>query len=160
METNPQSLSPLQVKELVLKTLSGWITERDHLNDLDRALGDGDHGSTIARGAQAAIDALQTGSFSSVNQVFGALGRAMITSMGGASGMLFGLFFRAAEKAPQNDVLDAAALSALFDRGFEGASTRTKAQPGATTRFDALLPAPPSPRQAGGHRGSAFVEDA
>ena len=86
METTPQSLSPLQVKELVLKTLSGWITERDHLNDLDRALGDGDHGSTIARGAQAAIDALQTGSFSSVNQVFGTLGRAMMTSMGGASG--------------------------------------------------------------------------
>jgi len=160
METNPQSLSPLQVKELVLKTLSGWITERDHLNDLDRALGDGDHGSTIARGAQAAIDALQTGSFSSVNQVFGALGRAMITSMGGASGMLFGLFFRAAEKAPQNDVLDAAALSALFDRGFEELSTRTKAQPGDKTMFDALVPALTSLREAGGDLVSALDEAA
>ena len=160
METSPQSLSPLQVKELVLKTLSGWITERDHLNDLDRALGDGDHGSTIARGAQAAIDALQTGSFSSVNQVFGAVGRAMMTSMGGASGMLFGLFFRAAEKAPQNDVLDATALSALFDRGFEELSMRTKAQPGDKTMFDALVPALTSLREAGGDLVSALDEAA
>jgi phosphoenolpyruvate---glycerone phosphotransferase subunit DhaL len=156
METNAPSLSPLQTKELVLKALSGWITERDHLNDLDRALGDGDHGSTIARGAQAAVDALQTGDFSSVNQVFGALGRAMMTSMGGASGMLFGLFFRAAEKAPQNEVLNVAALSALFDRGFEELSARTKAQPGDKTMFDALLPALTSLRECGGDLVSAL----
>ena len=160
METSPKSLSPLQARELVLKALSSWINERDHLNDLDRALGDGDHGSTIARGAQAAIDALQTGNFSSVNQVFAALGRAMMTSMGGASGMLFGLFFRAAEKAPENDVLDVAGLSALFDRGFAELSARTKAQPGDKTMFDALVPALTSLRESGGDLVSALDEAA
>ena len=149
METNLQSLSPLQTKELVIKTLSAWIAERDHLNDLDRALGDGDHGSTIARGAQAAMDALQVGNFSSVNQVFGALGRAMMTSMGGASGMLFGLFFRAAEKAPQTDLLNVIGLSSLFDRGLEELTARTKAQPGDKTMFDALVPALTSLRECG-----------
>ena len=141
METSPRSLNLLQVKELLVKTLTNLIAKRDHLNELDRVLGDGDHGSTMARGAQSAIDALEAGNFSSVNQIFGAVGRAMMTSMGGASGMLFGLFFRSAERAPMTDVLDTAALSAMFDRGLEELRVRTKAQPGDKTMLDALLPA-------------------
>ena len=148
MEKNLESLNLSQVKELLVKTLSSWVTERDRLNELDRALGDGDHGSTISRGAQAAIDSLQTGNFSSVNQVFAAVGRAMMTSMGGASGMLFGLFFRSAEKAPASEVLDLVTLSALFDRGLDDLKARTKAQPGDKTMFDALIPALTSLRES------------
>ena len=150
MEKNPQSLNPSQVKELLAKTLSSWVAERDRLNGLDRALGDGDHGSTISRGAQAAIDALQTGTFSSVNQVFATVGRAMMTSMGGASGMLFGLFFRSAEKVPASEVLDLETLNALFHRGLEDLQARTKAQPGDKTMFDALVPALTSLRESRG----------
>jgi dihydroxyacetone kinase-like protein len=160
MEKNPQSLNPSQVKELLAKTLSSWIAERDRLNELDRALGDGDHGSTISRGAQAAIDSLETGSFSSVNQVFGAVGRAMMTSMGGASGMLFGLFFRSAEKVPASDVLDLGTLNALFDRGLEDLQARTKAQPGDKTMFDALVPALTSLRASRGDLISALDQAA
>jgi phosphoenolpyruvate---glycerone phosphotransferase subunit DhaL len=148
METKAQSLSPSQVRELFIKTLANWIAERDRLNDLDRALGDGDHGSTIARGAQAAIDGLRSGSFSSVNQVFSTVGRAMMTSMGGASGMLFGLFFRSAERAPETETLDRATLCGLFDRGLEDLRARTKAQPGDKTMFDALVPALTSLRES------------
>jgi dihydroxyacetone kinase-like protein len=148
METNRQSLNPRQVKELLMKTLAGWVTQRDRLNELDRALGDGDHGSTVARGAQAAIESLQAGNFSSVNQVFGAVGRSMMTSMGGASGMLFGLFFRSAERAPESDVLDLATLNAIFDRGLDELKLRTKAQPGDKTMFDALVPALTSLRES------------
>lgn len=150
MEKNLESLNPSQVKELLAKTLSRWIAERDRLNELDRALGDGDHGSTISRGAQAAIDSLQTGNFSSVNQVFAAVGRAMMTSMGGASGMLFGLFFRSAEKISVSEVLDLGTLNALFDRGLEDLQARTKAQPGDKTMFDALIPALTSLRKSQG----------
>ena len=150
MEKNPLSLNPSQVQELLAKTLSSWVAERDRLNELDRALGDGDHGSTISRGAQAAIDALQTGSFSSVNQVFATVGRAMMTSMGGASGMLFGLFFRSAEKVPASEVLDLGTLNALFDRGLEDLQARTKAQPGDKTMFDALVPSLTSLRESRG----------
>jgi dihydroxyacetone kinase-like protein len=156
METNRQSLNPLQVKELLVKTLAGWAIERDRLNELDRALGDGDHGSTVARGAQAAIDSLQAGNFSSVNQVFGAVGRSMMSSMGGASGMLFGLFFRSAEQAQESDVLDLATLSALFDRGLDDLKVRTKAQPGDKTMFDALVPALTSLREGRGDLVSAL----
>lgn len=156
METNAGTLSPAQAKQLLLKTLTSWMAERDRLNDLDRALGDGDHGSTVARGAQAAIDVLQTTDLSSVNQVFAVIGRAMMSSMGGASGMLFGLFFRGAEKAAQSNVLDAATLSELFDRGFQDLSARTKAQPGDKTMFDALVPALTSLRQCQGDLCSAL----
>ncbi|HTD17312.1 MAG TPA: dihydroxyacetone kinase subunit DhaL [Chthoniobacterales bacterium] len=160
MEKNPQSLNPSQVKELLAKTLSSWVAARDHLNELDRALGDGDHGSTISRGAQAAIDSLEIGSFSSVNQVFGTVGRAMMTSMGGASGMLFGLFFRSAEKVPASEVLDLGTLNALFDRGLEDLQGRTKAQPGDKTMFDALVPALTSLRESRGDLISALDQAA
>src|SRR3984885_638374 len=156
MEKNLQSLNLSQVKELLVKTLSSWVTERDRLNELDRALGDGDHGSTISRGAQAAIDSLQTGNFSSVNQVFAAVGRAMMTSMGGASGMLFGLFFRSAERVPASEVLDLVTLSALFDRGLDDLKARTKAQPGDKTMFDALIPALTTLRESRGDLISAL----
>ena len=141
MDTNSESLNLTQVKELLVRTLSGWINERDRLNDLDRALGDGDHGSTIARGAQAAVDSLEAGTFSAVNQIFGAVGRAMMASMGGASGMLFGLFFRAAERVPERSTLDLATLSEIFESGLDDLRTRTKAQLGDKTMFDALIPA-------------------
>jgi phosphoenolpyruvate---glycerone phosphotransferase subunit DhaL len=160
MEKDSQTLNPSQVKELLAKTLSSWAAERDRLNELDRALGDGDHGSTIARGAQAAIDSLETGNFSSVNQVFGAVGRAMMTSMGGASGMLFGLFFRSAEKVPESEVLDLGILNALFDRGLEELKARTKAQPGDKTMFDALIPALTSLRESRGDLTSALDQAA
>jgi dihydroxyacetone kinase-like protein len=156
MEKNLQSLNLSQVKELLVKTLSSWVTERDRLNELDRALGDGDHGSTISRGAQAAIDSLQTGNFSSVNQVCAAVGRAMMTSMGGASGMLFGLFFRSAEKVSASEVLDLVTLSALFDRGLDDLKARTKAQPGDKTMFDALIPALATLRESRGDLISAL----
>jgi phosphoenolpyruvate---glycerone phosphotransferase subunit DhaL len=156
MEKNLPSLNLSQVKELLVKTLSSWVTERDRLNELDRALGDGDHGSTISRGAQAAIDSLQTGNFSSVNQVFAAVGRAMMTSMGGASGMLFGLFFRSAVRVPASEVLDLATLSALFDRGLDDLKARTKAQPGDKTMFDALIPALTTLRESRGDLISAL----
>src|ERR1700722_823668 len=160
MEKNLPSLNLSQVKELLVKTLSSWVTERDRLNELDRALGDGDHGSTISRGAQAAIDSLQTGNFSSVNQVFAAVGRAMMTSMGGASGMLFGLFFRSAERVPASEVLDLVTLSALFDRGLDDLKARTKAQPGDKTMFDALIPALTTLRECPGDLFSALDDAA
>jgi phosphoenolpyruvate---glycerone phosphotransferase subunit DhaL len=160
MEKNLQSLNPSQVKELLAKTLSNWVAERDRLNELDQALGDGDHGSTISRGAQAAIDCLQTGNFSSVNQVFAAVGRAMMTSMGGASGMLFGLFFRSAEKMPASEILDLGTLNALFDRGLEDLQARTKAQPGDKTMFDALIPALTSLRESQGDLSVALDQAA
>ena len=156
MEKNLESLNLSQVKELLVKTLSSWVTERDRLNELDRALGDGDHGSTMSRGAQAAIDSLQTGNFSSVNQVFAAVGRSMMTSMGGASGMLFGLFFRSAERVPASEVLDLVTLSALFDRGLDDLKARTKAQPGDKTMFDALIPALATLRESRGDLISAL----
>lgn len=160
MEKDLHSLNPSQVRELLAKTLLSWIAERDRLNELDRALGDGDHGSTISRGALAAIDSLQTANFSSVNQVFAAVGRAMMTSMGGASGMLFGLFFRSAEKIPASEVLDLGTLNALFDRGLEDLQARTKAQPGDKTMFDALIPALTSLRQSQGDLISALDQAA
>lgn len=74
--------------------------------------------------------------------------------------MLFGLFFRSAEKAPASEVLDLVTLSALFDRGLDDLKARTKAQPGDKTMFDALIPALTSLRESRGDLISALDQAA
>ena len=70
------SFRPRPVAALTTLSSSG-----DYLNQLDQALGDGDHGSTVARGSDAAIRELQARTFANVNQEFEAIGSAMMSSM-------------------------------------------------------------------------------
>lgn len=139
-----ETLNSLEIDDLkvcltaALKTLS---SNRDHLNALDQALGDGDHGTTMFRGSEAAITALAGGSFATVNAVFEAIGSAMMTSMGGASGILFGVWFRAAKFCPDANRLDTATLKTFFDRSLLDLKKKSPAAVGDKTMMDALIPA-------------------
>lgn len=124
--------------QVCLKTLAA---NRDHLNALDQALGDGDHGSTMHRGAEAAIAALEAGEFSTVNSVFEAIGSAMMTSMGGASGILFGVWFRGAKYCPASTEFDPATVKSIFERGLQDLRKKSPAIVGDKTMMDALIPA-------------------
>lgn len=135
------SLNIEQTRSLVTHALEDLAAKRDELNQLDRALGDGDHGTTIARGAKAAIDALREAGPGSVNEVFTLTGRAMMKSMGGASGVLFGVFFQGAKACAGTQVLDAQTLFGFLNRGLEALKQKTKAQPGDKTMLDAVVPA-------------------
>ncbi len=81
-----------QTRRLISRALENVTAKREHLNELDRGLRDGDHGTTIARDARAAIDVLRDTDPSSVNEVFTLAGRAIMKSMGGASGVLLACF--------------------------------------------------------------------
>ena len=83
-----------------MKALRRLADGADYLNELDRAVGDGDHGTTIARGVKFVIRDLETAQPSNVNEIFVLVGKGMMKSMGGASGILYGVFFRAAQDAP------------------------------------------------------------
>lgn len=116
--------------------------ERDALNRLDAALGDGDHGTSISAAfaeAVAAIDALEQPSPSAV---WLATAKALMNRMGGASGAIFGSFFlkgvanlRDLDRISHNNMADA--LSA----GLDGVKALGKAQVGDKTMVDALAPA-------------------
>jgi dihydroxyacetone kinase-like protein len=135
------SLSIAETRDLLSAGLNALIANRELLNELDQAIGDGDHGSTIARGSAAGLAALDKSQPLSVNALFGTIGSEMINSMGGASGMLFGLFFRGAEAAPSVTTLDSASIGAIAEQGLARLQGKTKAIPGDKTMIDALAPA-------------------
>ena len=137
----PKPLSLLETRDALRAALSTLSSSGDYLNQLDQALGDGDHGSTIARGSAAAIRDLQARTFTTVNQEFEAIGSAMMNSMGGASGILFGVLFRAARNCPASETLDAPTLAAFLRRGLDDLKRKSPAAVGDKTMMDALVPA-------------------
>ena len=135
------ALNKLETCDALVVALTALSSNADYLNRLDQALGDGDHGSTIARGSDSAIHALQSGSFGSVNDEFETIGLAMMKSMGGASGMLFGILFRSARKCPDSETMDTPTLASFLRRGLDELRRKTQAAVGDKTMIDALVPA-------------------
>jgi phosphoenolpyruvate---glycerone phosphotransferase subunit DhaL len=116
---------------------------RDYLTELDAAIGDADHGSNMDRGMKAAVAALDQSPPPTAGALLSKVGVTLVSTVGGASGPLFGtLFMRmgaslggGAETASADDM--AAALSA----GLGGVVDRGKPAPGDKTMYDALAPA-------------------
>jgi dihydroxyacetone kinase-like protein len=135
------NLNVEQTRLLVSRALKEVADQRDHLDELDRGLGDGDHGTTIARGTRAAIGLLGTAPLVSVNDVFTSVGGAMMKSMGGASGVLFGTFFQGAKSCPASPVLDTSILLDFLKSGLDNLKQKSKAGVGDKTMLDAILPA-------------------
>jgi dihydroxyacetone kinase-like protein len=134
-------LNLLETRDALVAALSTLASKADYLNQLDQALGDGDHGSTIGRGSEAAIRDLQTRTFTTVNQEFEAIGSAMMNSMGGASGILFGVLFRSARNCPASETMNAATLAGFLRRGLDDLKRKSPAAVGDKTMMDALVPA-------------------
>jgi phosphoenolpyruvate---glycerone phosphotransferase subunit DhaL len=130
--------------------LAGWlrrfrdlvIKNQTELTELDSAIGDADHGSNMARGMTAVINKLDQGRSPHVNDLFKTVAMALVTSVGGASGPLYGTFFlRFAGMAGPTIELDAEGLDMAFRAGLAGIVERGKAEAGDKTMVDALSPA-------------------
>ncbi len=137
-----ESLTINEVRDMMLAVADRIIEAEPILTDADRALGDGDHGIGMERGMTAVKEALAGQEFPSVGKVFIAVGTAMMSSMGGASGALFGTLFRAGGKAiGDTTTLTGHEVAVIFKEGTEGVMTRGEAKPGDKTMVDALFPA-------------------
>jgi dihydroxyacetone kinase-like protein len=135
-------LKPNQVRLMMLQVADAIIVAEPMLSQADRDLGDGDHGLGMKRGMEAVKAQLEPMEPSSVEQVFVTVGTAMMTSMGGASGALFGTVFRAGGKAlAGRPMFNAEALALLLEAALEGVMKRGGARPGDKTMIDALAPA-------------------
>ena len=73
--------------------------QRDYLVDLDRAIGDGDHGENMDRGFKAAVEALGQAQPTSVAEVLKTVAKTLMSTVGGAAGPLYGTAFLRASKA-------------------------------------------------------------
>lgn len=119
------------------------VTEqRSYLTDLDSAIGDADHGANMARGMAAVMTKIDEAPAATADELFKAVGMTLVSSVGGASGPLYGTFFlRLGMTAGAVSEVDAAALAAALRAGFDGVLARGKAEPGDKTMVDAMGPA-------------------
>lgn len=143
------TLNSEQTRTLLSRALQSLAERAAYLNELDRAMGDGDHGTTIARGVKSVLRDLEAALPLSVNEVFIVAGKGMMKSMGGASGILYGVFFRAAQDAPVSTQLDCRTLSEFLHLGLGSLQQKTRAEVGDKTMIDALVPALQAFDQAG-----------
>ena len=119
------------------------VTEkRDWLTELDSAIGDADHGANMARGMTAAVDKVDQTGPATADELFKTVGMTLVSTVGGASGPLYGTFFLRLGTAlgPVTEV-DPAALAAGLRAGLDGIVARGKAEAGDKTMFDAVSPA-------------------
>jgi len=134
-----------------LNQLTAWLStfenlvieHRAYLTELDSAIGDADHGANMARGMTAVMEKIgATTAAGAVDELFKTVGMTLVTSVGGASGPLYGTFFlRFGMTAGAQSSLDGPALGAALRAGLDGVVARGKAELGDKTMFDAMSPA-------------------
>ena len=123
---------------------------RNYLTALDAAIGDADHGTNMERGFGAAVEKLdEAPAGNDTGAVFRLTGMALLSTVGGASGPLYGTFFVRMGKACDSKAdLSLADWADALDAGVEGVVFRGRAQAGDKTMVDALLPARDALRDA------------
>ena len=126
-----------------VRAAAGVVAEhRVALSELDRAIGDGDHGENLNRGFTAVVAALDAGAPETPGAVLKLVATTLISKVGGAAGPLYGTaFLRASAKLGPAAELDVPALLDALRAGLEGVQARGKAVGGDATMVDALIPA-------------------
>jgi dihydroxyacetone kinase-like protein len=119
---------------------------RMELIDLDRAIGDGDHGENMDRGFKAVVAKLESGA-DDVQGVLKTVASTLMSTVGGAAGPLYGTAFLRAAKAAEGD-LDSDGVAAIIAGALEGIVARGKATTGEKTMVDAWTPALEAARAA------------
>jgi dihydroxyacetone kinase-like protein len=132
-------------------TIHAWMTlvaesvkdRRDYLTQLDAAIGDGDHGVNMDRGFDAVGKALAAqGDSLAPGKLLTLAGKTLVSTVGGASGPLWGTAFRRAGRAlGDREELDGQDLVVALQAALDGVVELGAAQPGDKTMVDALGPA-------------------
>ncbi|MFD4024378.1 dihydroxyacetone kinase subunit DhaL [Streptomyces sp. NPDC058576] len=116
--------------------------EANHLTELDSAIGDADHGSNLQRGFAAVTEVLEKDAPATPGAVLTLAGRQLISTVGGASGPLYGTLLRRTGKALGDDAeVTQEQLAQAFAAGVAAVGQLGGAQAGDKTMLDALLPA-------------------
>jgi phosphoenolpyruvate---glycerone phosphotransferase subunit DhaL len=136
---------------VTIEGLEAWVREfaaliranKDQLTQLDAAIGDADHGTNMDRGMTAVLAALDGDEPpASAAALFKQAGMTLVSTVGGASGPLFGTFFiRLSAAAGDAAELEPKVLATALRAGLDGIVARGKAEAGDKTMYDALAPA-------------------
>lgn len=135
-------MTPQQLKEMFLYVGDQIIDSKPLLTEVDSAIGDGDHGIGMSVGFTEAKANLEKQDFDTANDVFKTIGMSMISSMGGASGVIFGtLFVGGIKNLDKAEDLDVSLMASIFEKSLQAIKDRGKANVGDKTMIDSLEPA-------------------
>ncbi|BEN56130.1 dihydroxyacetone kinase ADP-binding subunit DhaL [Serratia marcescens] len=135
------ALTKQQVVDWLMRCGEVFSRERDFLTQLDTEIGDADHGLNMNRGFNKVVEKLPSVADKDIGFILKNTGMTLLSSVGGASGPLFGTFFiRAAQAANAKQSLDLAELQQMMQEGVEGVVMRGKAEPGDKTMCDVWWP--------------------
>ncbi len=136
----------LDIKDFkrIMQSINNTIQDnRIVLCQLDSIIGDGDHGVTMAKGLEAAVEKLEIDNPASISGLLKTAGNAITMTIGGVSGPIFGTFFSEMGKAidASKESVDLKDLAAMFRVSLEKIMRLGGAKPGDKTMVDALEPA-------------------
>lgn len=143
------SLSRTQIVNWLTRCGDIFSTESEYLTGLDREIGDADHGLNMNRGFSKVVEKLPAIADKDIGFILKNTGMTLLSSVGGASGPLFGTFFiRAAQATQARQSLTLEELYQMFRDGVDGVISRGKAEPGDKTMCDVWVPVVESLRQS------------
>jgi phosphoenolpyruvate---glycerone phosphotransferase subunit DhaL len=149
-----------QVRDWIRRYADEIAENRMELVRLDTAIGDGDHGTNMDRGMKKAVEKLDGTDGGDIGGDLKTVGMALVSSVGGAAGPLYGtLFLQMGTAAAGKDELDLDGWTAAVEAGVKGVQSRGKAEAGDKTMIDALLPAVDALKE-GGDIGEALTRSA
>ena len=120
-----------------------------YLTQLDSAIGDADHGINMDRGFKSVMDKLPGVSNMDIGSILKTVGTTLVSTVGGASGPLYGTaFLRAGMATSGKHELYESDMVSMLEAALEGIKVRGKAQPGEKTMVDALTPALAAAKEA------------
>jgi phosphoenolpyruvate---glycerone phosphotransferase subunit DhaL len=126
-------------KRLIVAVANRVIANAGELTDLDRAIGDGDHGTNMRRGFEAVLAAADELSDKSLGESLKGVGTTLVMKVGGASGPLYGTLFLSLGKSLADDVSREQVADA-FAAAIDAVKARGKSEAGQKTMLDVFLP--------------------
>ena len=134
-------MKSLQVIELLRKIGDKIIAEKEFLTELDRPIGDNDHGINMARGFEAVAGKLEGLADKDIGTILKTTGMTLVSTVGGSSGPLYGtLFMKMGMALKDNMDLSFPDFLAAFQVGIDGVGQRGHSTVGEKTMLDALVP--------------------
>lgn len=142
----------------IRRTADAVVDKRDLLTELDREIGDGDHGENLVRGFRAVVTKLDARHAEAgageppwlVGDVLKLTATTLMSTVGGASGPLYGTAFLRAAKVTGHETIDTRGIIAMLESALDGITARGKAEPGEKTMVDAWTPAVEAAERAAG----------
>lgn len=139
-EEPPMTYTPALLPALIAAANETIAANAEQVTELDQAIGDGDHVVNLQRGLHALMEQREALTALTWPEAWQKIGMTLMSSIGGASGSLFGTLFVAMAKAAKDQTLDQPGFAAVFTSAVNAVKQRGKSEVGEKTMLDVLCP--------------------